>query len=419
MAHLDPELNVLLAKKAYFEQHPDEGQFALSPDTPFYIALKFTGDLAALIAAGFTLGNSVGNIAYGVTDLAGLEALARHPQVEAIHKQRKKKLLLNDSIPDIQADQVWARSGDQFTGYNGKDVIVGIIDTGIDIRHHAFRKADGSSRIIAIWDQTLTAVGETTPPAITHPPIADVPTPLGYGVEYSRPQITDTIQNESPVLAVRHKDKDGHGTHVAGIAAGDGSQSGGCHGGYTYIGVATDADIAVVRLWGLTEGDTNRPTTPNPVMMDAIRYLLNVAHLMDEPIAINLSIGSFSELMDGTSPDCEAVDQLLTNNSTGTAIVFAAGNDADLSFHAAGTVPAGPAATLQLKFKLMPDDQEIRQVVITYTGSNLQTKLQSPVSGANGLINFVNSGERRGTATQRMGAAPAVPCSLRTRPTRS
>jgi len=406
MAHLDPELNELLAKKAYFREHTSEGEFAVSPDTQFYIALKFTGDLEALIEAGFTLGNSIGNIAYGVTDLAGLEALAKHPQVEAIEKQRKAKLQLDDSIPDIHADQVWTRSGDHFSGYNGKDVIVGIIDTGIDIRHHSFRKADGSSRIVAIWDQTLTAQGgESTPPPITHPPIATTPTPLGYGVEYSLGQISDTIQNSSPALPVRHQDQHGHGTHVAGIAAGDGSQSGGCHGGYHYIGVATEADIAVVRLWGLTDGDTNAPSTPNSVKIDAIRYLLNVAHLLGEPIAINLSLGSFSEKMDGTSADCLAVDQLLTNNTTGTAIVYAAGNDGDGRFHATGTVPAGPTATLQLKFKLLPDDKKKRRVVITYTGSNLQIKLQSPVSGANGLINFVNFGSSGNNTTANGGGA--------------
>jgi len=406
MVYVDPELNVLLAQKAYFEAHPSEGTLGISPDTQFYIALRFTGDLDALIQAGFTLGNSVGNIAYGVTDLAGLEALAKHPQVEHIEKQRKAQLQLDDSIPDMHVNEVWTRSGDNFTGYNGKDVIVGIIDTRIDIRHHAFRRADGSSRIAAIWDQTLTAQGgETTPSAITQPTIATSPTPLAYGVEYARGQITDTIQNSSPTVPVRHQDQNGHGTHVAGIAAGDGSQSGGCHGSFHYIGVATEADIAMVRLWGLTTGDTNPPNTPNDFMIDAIRYLLNLAQGLHQPIAINLSLGSFNELMDGTSADCLAVDQLLNNNSTGTAIVFAAGNDGDNNFHASGTVPAGPTATLQLKFRLMPGDQKRRRVVIRYTGSNLQIKLQSPVSGANGLINFVSFGSPGNSATANGGGA--------------
>jgi subtilisin family serine protease len=406
MARLDPEFNVLLAQKAYFEEHPSEGTFAVSPDTQFYIALKFTGDLDALIQAGFTLGNSVGNIAYGVTDLAGLEALAKHPQVEQIEKQRKAQLQLDESIPDLRANEVWARSDDRFTGYNGKDVIVGVIDTGIDIRHHAFRKPDGSSRIVALWDQTLTPQGgESAPPTINHPPISASPITFGYGVEYSRGQITDTIQNASPAIAVRHQDQDGHGTHVAGIAAGDGSQSGGCHGGFHYIGVATDADIAVVRLWGLTDGDTNRPTPASDFKLDAIRYLLNVANLLGEPIAINLSLGSFSEQMDGTSADCVAVDQLLTNNTTGTAIVYSAGNNGDNNFHASETVPAGPTATRTLRFKLMPDDQERRRIVIRYSGSNLQIRLQSPVSGANGLINFVSFGNSGNSATANGGGA--------------
>lgn len=409
MAHLDPEFDVLLAQKAYFQQHPDEGTFTVNPDTQFFIAVRFTGDLDAILQAGLTLGNSIGNIAYGVTDLAGLEALANHPQVEQIDKQRRRQLQLDDSIPDMHVNEVWTRSGDNFTGYNGKNVIVGIIDTGIDIRHQAFRKADGSSRIVAIWDQTLTRQGgESVPPTINHPPISGAaPITFNYGVEYSRGQITDTIQNSSPAVAVRHEDENGHGTHVAGIAAGDGSQSGGCHGSYHYIGVATDADIAMVRLFGLTESDKTkpRPTANSNFMLDAIRYLLNLARQQNERIAINLSLGSFSELMDGTSSDCLAVDQLLTNNSTGTAIVFAAGNDADNNFHATGTVPAGPAATLQLKFKLMPDDKSNRRVVIRYTGNNLQIRLQSPVSGAPGLINFVNPGSAGNSNSANGGGA--------------
>lgn len=398
MAKLDPELSLLLAKKAYHDKHPSAGMLPLSPDTSINIALKFTGEIEALQQAGFTLGSAIGHIAYGVTNLAGLEALAKHPQVEFIEKQRRSSIHLDKSVPDIKASQVWSRTGDDFFGYTGRDVIVGIIDTGIDFKHQSFRKADGTTRILKIWDQTLTAeTAETIPGEITNVDIATTETPLGYGVEYDSDQINDTINGSTVAVTVRHVDEDGHGTHVAGIAVGDGSQSGtstgGCHDSYHYVGVATEASLIVVRLWGLTTGDSDKPDTDNGVKIDAIRYIINEARNASKPVAINLSLGSFTEEMDGQSADCQAVDLLLTNNSEGTAIVFAAGNNGNSGFHANATVPAGPTDTLALNFKIHPEDETTRKFVIVYTGENLEIKLTSPVPDADGLIDFVASGE--------------------------
>lgn len=106
MAILDPELDILLATKAYYEQNPAEGSLLDSPDKPIYIAVQFTGDIAALQQIGFTVASTVGHIAYGVTDLAGLQALATHPQVERIGKQRRRRIQLDESVPDIEATQV-------------------------------------------------------------------------------------------------------------------------------------------------------------------------------------------------------------------------------------------------------------------------------------------------------------------------
>jgi subtilisin family serine protease len=397
MAILDPELTALLVKAAYQRDHPDQQVLDVRPEDPIYIGLEFTGDIAALEQAGFNVGSYSGNIAYGMTDLAGLEALASHPQVESIERQRRPHLQLDDSVPDIKADQVWGRIGAHFSGYTGRDVIVGIVDTGIDFRHQVFRKSDGKTRILKIWDQTLTAQGgETVPGPITTPTIAIPPAsvPLNYGVEYDANQINDTLENSSPAIPVRHLDQHGHGTHVAGIAAGDGSQSGGCHDSFHYIGVATEADLIVVRMRRLTPGDPKTIPTGSNFKLDAIRYILEQARVIGKPAVINLSLGLFTELMDGTSKNCRDVDALLTSNSTGRAIVFAAGNDGDKKFHATGTVPAGDSDILLFAIKTdqQQGDRDIRSLVIRYSGTNLQVKLTSPVSGNNGIINFVASG---------------------------
>jgi subtilisin family serine protease len=399
MAKLDTELHMLLVTKEFYANNPSAGDVGIGPDEAIYIALKFSGDVAALASAPFRLGSTVGQIAYGETNLAGLEALSKHPQVEFIEKQRRLHTQLDGSVPEIRANQVWARSGNDYTGYTGRGVIVGIIDTGIDFSHRTFRRSDstGTSRVLKIWDQTLTAQsGETVPAPITRASIAPTPVPLGYGVEYDNAQIINALNGTG---TVRHVDEHGHGTHVAGIAAGDGSQNGHCNGEYTYVGIAPEADIIMVRMRGLTPSDSNLPALPTPhnFMMDAIRYIMDRAQAAGKPVAINLSLGKFTEHMDGTAADCQAVDTLLTNNSTGTAIVFSAGNNGAAGFHAATTVPPGnsPNPVLTLRFELFADDTRARNLVVLYTGSNLQAQLTSNA----GQITWASAGAAPTSAT--------------------
>ena len=234
--------------------------------------------------------------------------------VRYIALAKKYKPLLDKSVPEIHADQL--RKGTfNGTSYTGKNVILGFVDTGIDWKHLDFRSdADTTkSRILWIWDQTATG---------SHP------TGFTYGAEYSQLQINSEL-GSAPPKVVKEVDNDGHGSHVAGIAAGDGSSS-----SSGYIGVAPDADIIFVKT-----------TFDDADIIDGITYIKNKAVAAGEPFVINLSLGSQDGAHDGTSADEKVIDAVLAD--TGCAIVVAAGNEGADQIHADSTVSRGGSVSYQ------------------------------------------------------------------------
>jgi subtilisin family serine protease len=191
---------------------------------------------------------------------------------------------------------------------------------------------------------------------------------------------------------------DGHDTHVAGIAAGDGSQSGtaqeSCTGSDTYVGIAPEADLAIVRT---TFAD-----------QDNIR---GVQHIFDQgwipspnpkkPAVVNLSLGGLIGAHDGTGDDEKAYDGMLTG-STQRMIVIAAGNDGNQYDHAnpatqprsggglhahktaaaaTGTPPA-PGAPVTLEVMIQPNDRSDDIFDIWYSGAGrLSFALTTPNPG--------------------------------------
>lgn len=419
MAWLDPKIEGLLARKKLQERHPNDEAYFFDASLTLHIAVQFEGDIASLHTSGFEPTQITGQMAFGSPNINVVEKLADIPTVTSIESQVRNVIQLSDSVPDIAANNIWTRVGDNFNGYTGRGVIVGIIDTGINFGHENFKNPDGTTRIISIWDQTINAPvnppqgGETAPTAITTGPFQ---TPLGYGVEYSANQINDTINNSSPAIRVRHKDDDGHGTHVAGIAAGNGKQPGGCHGAYHYIGVAPEAELVIVRLWGLSDGDRgekmNPPASPavtapgSNLVGDALNYIFNKGIVESKPVVINCSFGFFGDRMDGSDGTSTTVNTLLTANPAGRAVVWAAGNDGNRNFHATGSVPA--SGQLQLRFKIYPSDSEVRQIRILYSGSNLQPQIISPVGGANGTVAWVTQAASPVSSNTANGANGSV-----------
>jgi prepilin-type processing-associated H-X9-DG protein len=171
---------------------------------------------------GTRLADGTRTIRIPVSRFAALRDVPGLTRITASYRCRK----VNDvSVPLSGATPgSWTHSGSGvFAGNAGANVILGEVDSGIDWSHDDFKHPDGTSRILFLWDQAAAG----TPPS-----------GYGYGTEWTAAQINGGT--------CTHHDTDGHGTHVMGSAAGDGSATGNGQPAYRFIGMAPEAGIIVV-----------------------------------------------------------------------------------------------------------------------------------------------------------------------------
>ena len=221
------------------------------------------------------------------------------------------------------------------SGFRGNGVMVGVIDTGIDYTHPAFRFSNGVTRVLSIWDQTIQS--------------DQVPERFPYGTVYSREQIDEALTSEEPFSVVPTRDEDGHGTFIAGIMAGSEDLANG------FIGAAPEASIAVVKLkpakeylrehYILKEGSLAYQETD--VMM-AVEFLRGQSRRYRMPLIICIGIGNGLGSHDGTSSLSQYFN--IVNNITGIGIVAAAGNELGKAHHYAGFISrAEDSNTVELR----------------------------------------------------------------------
>lgn len=201
-------------------------------------------------------------------------------------------------------DEVHAGSGGLESGYTGKGVIIGVVDTGIDFNHPDFRDASNVSRVVRFWDQTM-------------PDDANSPQPYGYGFVWDSTSINNGTCTSN--------DASGHGSTVAGQAAGNGLACG------QNKGMAPEATIIAVKT------DFNRANWTLTVA-DACDYIFKVADSLDMPAVVNLSLGSYFGSHDGNDPASEMIETLL-DEKYGRIVVSAAGNSGEYApYHQTSTV---------------------------------------------------------------------------------
>ena len=198
--------------------------------------------------------------------------------------------------------------------FTGKDVIVGIVDLGLDFDHPDFVNDDGSTRVLAIWDQTENA-----------------PTVIPNGFDYG--QYWDSTDINSGNCT--HDYAGSHGTASTGTAAGNGRAYN------KFKGYAPEADIVFVNI-NTGNGFTSRVT-------DAVQFIFDFADSVGKPCVINTSIGSYKGAHDGLDLTSQAIDNLL-QAKPGRVLVASAGNAGDDSIHVGYEVTADTVFTCMSTF---------------------------------------------------------------------
>lgn len=279
------------------------------PDRPdadiLGVFIKVYGDPSFLTSYGVKIKTRVSNIVTAYVYVDKIEEIAKDSRVIYIELSRLTEPVLDQSVPTTSANliRIYHDYGIDSIGYTGKGVMIGFVDTGIDWTHADFKDpSTGKTRIWRIWDQTIDTPGRF--PSDTDP---DLPT-LNYGTEWTNSDIDSGICTEV--------DTDGHGTHVAGTAAGNGRA--GAVGKYT--GMAPEADIVMVKT-----------TFYNNAIVDGIAYIFKKAKDKGENVVVNLSLGigfyfavRNADGFDGTDLFSQSLDGLVQN---GKLIVKSAGND--------------------------------------------------------------------------------------------
>lgn len=311
---IDNLLNVSLELSDNEREKADELSAGFdSKDNTWEVIVKYNGDIGFLTEYGVTITKLYGGYAVLVIPENNIETVASFSQIEYMEKPRNMYYEVAEGkavscFGNIQRASV-VDGNRIYSGLTGKGTIVAVIDSGVDYRHPDFINADGTSRILYIWDQS----GTGTPPA-------------GYnmGAEYTREQINSAIAGQALIPVT---DSSGHGTHVLGIAAGNGRASDGIQ-----TGCAPESEIIVVKLGSMKKNAFPMTTE----LMQAINYVIEKALAEQKPVSINISFGNSYGSHRGDSLLETYIDEMA--GVWKNVIVVGAGNEGSKARHISGNL---------------------------------------------------------------------------------
>ena len=279
-------------------------------------------DLSHLSQYGIKINQNTGKVRTAFLPIEALDRLSEEPAIERIKPSRKLYWRMDVASQKVELPQFQKKN----SKLNGKGVVIGVIDSGIDTAHPAF-----AGRILRVWDQTLSGKG-----------VAEG----GYGAELEDKHLAMSL------------DTDGHGTHVAGIAGGSDQE---------FCGVAPKAQFIIVKT-----------DLQDAHIADAVRYVFRVAGEMGLPAVVNLSLGGHADGHDGTDSLSKIIN---AETGPGRIVCAAAGNEGNDNIHGQTTVSTGNMSTMRFSAPL-------NQVGIVWLNGwySRESELEVSVRSPNGFV---------------------------------
>ena len=304
-------------------------------DDTWEVIVKHTGDLLSLTERypEITITELLNN--YGILTLP--ESLIDTIVSEDIITYMEKPKQLFFEVNEGKRASCITTLQSRLPSLTGKGTTIAIIDSGIDYAHPDFLSANNTTRILSLWDQTIPS---NTVPDIQNPNHT-LGSPEGYplGTLFSSDIINEallmnSVQDRYSICPSR--DISGHGTHVTGIAAGNGRASNGI-----YRGVATEADLLIVKLG--TPGPNSFPSTS--LLMMGIDFCVRESLKQNIPLALNLSFGNTYGSHSGSSLLETYLDSV--SELGRISIVVGSGNEGASGGHIHGTLQANQTENIE------------------------------------------------------------------------
>ena len=311
------------------------------------LIIKYSGSLDAAREISESVTELLNNYAVVHIREDRIEALASLPEVEFVEKPKSLYFQadVGRQVSCIDAVQ------DAPYGLTGQGVLVGIVDSGIDYENPDFRNEDGTTRIAYLWDQSISGNppdGYAAGSEFTREDINAALERNNSGSFADPDSIQDGTSDGTPIGEagetgaapdrIISRDTSGHGTAVAGIAAGNGRGS----EGHRYRGAAPEAELIIVKMKSPQPGGFPRTTE----LMTGVDYVIRKALELKKPVAVNISFGNTYGSHDGTS----LVERFLNDISDTwkNVICIGSGNEGTAAGHAAGRVSDEEEAVQEL-----------------------------------------------------------------------
>lgn len=260
-----------------------------------YIYLNENYDTAVLEEHRAKINSRLPGIVTASVPVSHIEEIAGLKEVKYLQIGSPVYKLMDKARETTLVDKVQAGS-ELSAPFQGTGVVVGIIDTGFEYGHPNFYNADQTElRIKRVWDQNKKG----TPP-----------NGFNYGTE---------LKTKAEILNAKNDNRETHGSHVTGIAAGADKLN-----DNTFYGIASNADIVLVSM------NTSANETENVTVSDGIKFIYDYAESVGKPCVINMSLGSHIGPHDGTSSFDVISDAM---QGKGKLLVGAAGNEGRDNLH--------------------------------------------------------------------------------------